>query len=410
MERRADVYTDWTAEPFDVSDEHRTEDRACRHLWSVLLMLIGVLVGGAAVGAVVFGRTQPPNENLSFISQQGNQPSRLDALDLTHSFALNMTGFKVGEEGQAWSPDGQRLTFVSSRDADRNLYLLNVEARTTQKVSDLPVALHDTPSWSPDGQRIAFEVEQDGDLNLAIANIADSTLEMLAVSPEPDRSPVWSPDGQQIAFVSWHSGNAEIYLADLSCGGLCADPVNITHSHGSDAYPSWSPDGQWIAFLSDRDGYRELYAMDAACDSGAVNCNRRVRRLTSERSKTNDQVWDTPVWSPDSRRLAFLSNADDTTVQIKLIDVIAAKASAICCATPRQLTFGPWHNTNVVWSADGRQLAFTSDRNGNWDIYLMNDDGSQLRQVTSSPADEYAPGWMPQFPPQSLTTALQSLR
>ncbi len=411
MERRADIYTDWTAEQFDVSDEHRTEDRACRHLWSVLFILIVVVAAGSALGAVAFGRTDAPGENLSFVSQYHNQPSIINALDLEHGFAFSVTRLDTGDDSPAWSPDGKQLAFVSWRDAHRNLFVMNVDTRATQKISDLRIALHDQPKWSPDGQRIAFEVEENGDIDLAVADVPDGTLEMLAVSPEQDRSPVWSPDGKHIAYVSWRNGNAEIYLADLSCGGsLCADPTNVTHTHGSDAYPSWSPDGRSIAFLSDRDGYREVYSMDSTCDSEAVSCNRRVRKLTNERSKANDQVWSAPAWSPDSRKLAYLSNSDDTTVQIKLIDVVAARAKPACCDNPRQVTFGPWDNTNVAWSADGKSLAFTSHQNGNWDIYVMNADGGGLRQVTSSPADEYAPGWMPQLPPQSLSTAFAALR
>ena len=411
MEREAPVLTDWSAEPLTFAREPEAEDRTCRHLWSVLLLLIFSVTGVAVGVAVALGRAAPPGDNLTYVSQPHNQASKINLYDGKHGFVASLTRLDAGEDSPVWSPDGRQMAFVSWRDGQRNLFVMDTETRATRKVSTLRVALHDQLVWSPDSRRIAFEFDDNGDVNLAIVDLDGGTLEMLAVSPEPDRYPAWSPNGKRIVFVSWRNGNAELYLADLTCGGsLCVEPINATHTHGSDAYPSWSPDGENIAFLSDRSGYREVYVMSSTCGFDTASCNRRVRLLTDDSSKANDQVWEAPAWSPDGRKLAFLSDNDDTNVQIRLIDVAAAQARSSCCEAARQLTVGPWDNTNVAWSLDGARLAFTSYRNGNWDIFTVDSNGSDLTRVTSGSGDDYAPAWMPKSPQESLFTAFSFLR
>ena len=132
------------------------------------------------------------------------------------------------------------------------------------------------------------------------------------LTPHPGRGPghgaadpAWSPDGRTIAFVRWASpvgghedvgfGSPEaIYVVKADGSGL----RNLTPKPvGTYAAPAWSPDGRKIAFVSDRDGNSEIYVMNAD-GSG-------------QRSLTRNPAYDAdPAWSPDGRKLAFVSNRD----------------------------------------------------------------------------------------------------
>ena len=115
-----------------------------------------------------------------------------------------------------------------------------------------------------------------------------------------DRHPSWSPDGKQIAFMSDRDGNDEIYVMDADGN----NPRNITNDPNDDSASSWSPDGKRIVFSSDRDGNRdgnrenhEIYVMDAD--------GNNQQRLT------DNEFYDThPSWSPDGKRIAFMSQRD----------------------------------------------------------------------------------------------------
>jgi Tol biopolymer transport system component/predicted Ser/Thr protein kinase len=71
---------------------------------------------------------------------------------------------------------------------------------------------------------------------------------------------------------------------------------------------------------------------------------------------------------------------------------------------PKQLTFGPGNKTQPRWSPDGRRIAFVSDGDGNKEIYIMNADGSHLVNLTSDPYDDYDPAWSPDGSTLAFTT------
>ena len=91
----------------------------------------------------------------------------------------------------------------------------------------------------------------------------------------------------------------------------------------------------------------------------------------------------TPAWSPDGRKLAFVSRRDGNSE----IYVINADGSE-----QENLTQHPARDSHPSWSRDGRKLAFVSRRDGNSEIYVMNADGSGLRNVTRAPSNDLRSG------------------
>jgi TolB protein len=94
----------------------------------------------------------------------------------------------------------------------------------------------------------------------------------------------------------------------------------------------------------------------------------------------------TPAWSPDGRKLAFVSGRDGNAE----IYVMSSDGSA-----QENLTRNPANDSHPTWSRDGRRLAFVSRRDGNAEIYVMNGDGSGLRNLTRTPSDDLDPAWSP---------------
>ena len=88
-----------------------------------------------------------------------------------------------------------------------------------------------------------------------------------------------------------------------------------------------------------------------------------------------------PVWSPDSTKVAFTRGGDIWVVDRDGSDEV-------------QLTT-PGQNTDPNWSAEGTSIAFTSNRDGNQEIYLMRADGSRQRNLTHRPGDDTEPDWRP---------------
>ncbi len=217
----------------------------------------------------------------------------------------------------------------------------------------------------------------------------------------------------KIAFDSNRDGNTEIYIMDTNG----ANQTRLTtYSHAVDWDPAISPDGEKIAFVSDRDwhsGYpsSEIYVMNV---DG-----------TSETRLTNDSTYDdNPVWSPDSTKIAFTSISIPGTSDIYVINSDGSGRTRLTVSgdafyptwSPRgdeiALARDPHgeginifkmksdgtdvvNNKHPAWSPDRSKIAFTSYRDGDSEIYVMNSDGSNQTRLTNNTAwDEY-PTWSP---------------
>ena len=199
----------------------------------------------------------------------------------------NTDGPGRGQIGRpAWSPDGRRIAFVSSRDNSQgDVFVMNADGSDPVNLTD-HVRGDSFPSWSPDGSRIAFASGRDGDLDVYAMDADGSNLTQLTDSSEPRGWPAWSPDGSRIAF-GWFipPSNNEIFV--MNADG--SNQVNLTNdSERKDWDADWSPDGTRIAFESGNLDFGEIdvYVMDA--DGG------NVVNLTN--SPDTFDGW--PDWSP----------------------------------------------------------------------------------------------------------------
>jgi len=132
---------------------------------------------------------------------------------------------------------------------------------------------------------------------------------------------------------------------------------------GQQIDPAFSPDGARIAFVSNRDGNAEIYAMDAD--------GSHVTRLTSD-----PQLDGHPVFTPDGQAILFQSQRTGGKLQIFAMN---ADGTGVKQITQDSVSLAP------AVSPDGRTIAYVSLRNKNYDIWLMNRDGSNQRQFTRSP-------------------------
>ena len=132
-----------------------------------------------------------------------------------------------------WSPDGSRIAFASSRNGQRQLYVMDADGSKIRQVTDLN-DMGGRSTWSPDGTQLAFYRGPAGDHNIYIINIDGTGLVQLTNGGD-NLGPSWSPDGNWIAFTSFHDGNNEIYIIRPDGTGL----TRLTNTNISDWQPRW---------------------------------------------------------------------------------------------------------------------------------------------------------------------------
>jgi TolB protein len=239
--------------------------------------------------------------------------------------------------------------------------------RLAHKVAD-EVVMQFTGEPGVADTKIAYVNSGGGSKELSLMDYDGAGATRVTSNKSINLSPVWSPDTRSLAFTSYMRGYPYLYRMFP----FEQRPVQVVAGFlGINTSPAFSPDGRFLAMTLSRDGNPEVYLLTLA--TGAF------RRLT-----TYGGIDTEPTWSPTGREIAFVSERSGGA-HIFVMDAEGANVRRITQAG---------FNTQPRWSPKGDTIAFTS-RQGNFDIWAVSPDGSNLRRLTAGPGNNEGASWAP---------------
>ena len=259
-----------------------------------------------------------------------------------HIFALNLATGQVSQltsgrnhhdQHPKWSPDGTRISFVSSRGGNFDLYVMNADGTNVTRLTDHPAADYD-PIWMPDGQSMIFSSERDSRSDLYRLWLADRRIDRLthhfvgrAIMPSV------SPDGTSVLFAAQTLQRLNFWEFQVHVLDLATGKTRALDNSGGACWPSWAPDGRRFANV--------LLAKEPSRIQVRNSDGGGTRELAGE-----PKLWNYyPDWSPDGRWIALSVSPQHHEGEDWDLAIVPADGSA----QPRKLTTGPGNDRLPDW-------------------------------------------------------------
>jgi len=288
------------------------------------------------------------------------------------------------------SDEASIITFTRYDGTTGNVHAINPDGSNERLITSAAgVQAHST--LTPDGKTVVYsQVDPDGS-SIMSAPLGGGEPTELNRGAQWSLVPHVSPDGTRIAFTSDVDGNYEIYT--MAINGSEVRQLTFTEPPIQHVGPKYSPDGTQLLYASDQDekdprNEQDIWLMPS--DGGAAT------RLTNT---INDR--ESRGWSSDGTRIVT-QTVKNGVGQLLVLNADGTGLKQITDFPTNTPIFSPGGifpamagAVTPAWSPDGEWIAFASNHEGNYDIYLIRPDGSELTRLTQSPEPELSVGWGP---------------
>ncbi len=182
------------------------------------------------------GAISPDNTQIAFSASVFGTPE-VALIPLTgagKNKPFRVTQTRGTSSSPTWSPDGQRICYVSDERGSVQLYIIPKGGGSSERLST-GSTYSTKPNWSPDGKSIAFTTRQGGRFQIAIYDLASKQTQTVTQGDE-HTDPCWSPNGRQLIFTRHRAGGSSLIVLDVGSG----ETLQVAGGLGNATEPSWS--------------------------------------------------------------------------------------------------------------------------------------------------------------------------
>ena len=356
-----------------VEDPLRTQNRALSALVVVSLAALVIVVIWATSRGGADTPIIPAAPNLS-AGAVGETPQADAPVSLSLPTAIP-TATDLPEVLQARGT----IAFVARENGRNDIWAVPVGS--TQPIRIINSATDDRdPMWSPDGRRLAYASRKDGNWEIYIYDVLAGETTRMTYNLGFEAGPDWSPHGGEYLVYEGYQNETHLDIFFMRADGSEPPQRLPGSSNAPDFSPAWSPDGRRIAFVSWRDGNQDIYIFSLD--------TQEITNLTNTPNRAEDH----PAWSPDGRHVAYTAiEAGIETIFIKSADNPGAEARIFR------------RGRTPAWSPDGSALVFAVDGSDSTLITVAPFEGASVAtEVIQAPLGATSPTWTSASLPATL--------
>jgi tricorn protease len=422
--------------------------RRTRHAFAVILMASFFAAAARTQEPIRFGRTPDisPDGKLIAFSYLGD----IWTVETIGGIARPVTMHEAHDFGPVFSPDGRMLAFSSNRYGSYDVFVVPVQGGRPRRLT-FDSAADLVNAWSPDGKEILFastrSIDYPPSFELYAVPVEGGRVRQITTGE--GREGVFSPAGDRLTYVrgpgTWYrkgyhgSANDDIWVCKVDG----TQNRQLTTFDGQDSSPMWSADGRFIYYVSECCSTPENL-MPANIVRQEVDGNGRPQQVTFHKEdavrrarisangewivyECGQDLWVLSLKDGNPRKLAIEVHADDKTNTERLATFTQGASEFALSADEKHVAFvvhgeifvmpiaggkatrltdSPAYDHGIAWSPDSRQIIFASDRNGREDLYRLESDDPEhrelsrahkfkVKQLTDTPEEELGASYSP---------------
>ena len=258
-------------------------------------------------------------------------------------------------------PQAESVVFASGRTGDGDIYVLELDQDEPQLVVGTSAG-EGAPRWDPASARLVYSRFDSAGADLFSGGTR------LFRDPNGDVAPVWSIGGR-VAYARDVGGLVDLFTAAPDG----STETQVTDDPLIERYPAWDPEGVRLVYAKQLDTGWDLHILDL--ETGVE------QRVTFDGTYVGH-----PSWSPSGGAIAFDRMFGDQT------DIVILRLED---RSTVRVTENDENDLLPSWSADGSRLVFAGERGGNWDVWLYSVELDSVRRLTSDPAFDGGPIFVP---------------
>ena len=245
-------------------------------------------------------------------------------------------------------------------------YIILADSLTGEFIREVTTENYNSysPELSPDEKKILYYSDDDGDYDVYVINTDGTGLKNITDNDYGDFVPKWSNDGTKICFSSDEMGNTDVAVMNSDGSGKDNPVKNNKENYGA----VFSPDDSRIFYVSNIEGDFDIFSI--GIDG------------SDKQKHTNDEYFENDLsFSPDGSKIVYSAGFIDSTVfEVFVLDLLTDGTM--------QMTETMSYGRLPLWAEDGASIVFNSDMEGYPEIYIMNANGPELKNITNNDIDD----------------------